>query len=137
VIDHNDIRWNHGVGTGPGSATFGQTLAMTITANNVHHNGQDGTGGDGAGNLVQANEVHDNSYAGFDVAWDAGNKFGHARNIVINGNYYHDERGPGIWCDINCEDATITNNYVARTQVGIFYEISCRASIHDNTVVDR
>jgi hypothetical protein len=136
VIDHNDIRWNHGVGTGPGSATFGQTLAMTITANNVHHNGQDGTGGDGAGNLVQANEVHDNSYAGFDVAWDAGNKFGHARNIVINGNYYHDERGPGIWCDINCEDATITNNYVARTQVGIFYEISCRASIHDNTVVD-
>jgi hypothetical protein len=137
VIDHNDIRWNHGYGSGPASNTgFGAVNNMTITANNIHHNGQDGMGADGIGNLVQANEVHDNSYAGYDVSWDAGNKFGHARNIVINGNYVHDERGPGIWCDINCEDATITNNYVTRTQVGIFYEISCRASIHDNTVVD-
>lgn len=136
VLDHNEIRWNHGYGTGPGNVGFGQTLAMTITANNVHHNGQDGTGADGAGNVVRGNEVHDNSYAGYQVGWDAGNKFGHARNLVVDGNYYHDERGPGIWCDINCEDAVITNNYVARTQRGIMFEISCRASIHDNVVVD-
>lgn len=136
VLDHNEIRWNHGYGTGPGSASFGQTLGMTVTANNVHHNGQDGTGGDGEGNLVQANEVHHNSYAGYDVLWDGGNKFGHARNLVVTGNYYHDEKGPGIWCDINCEDITVSNNYVKNTQRGIMFEISCRASIHDNIVVD-
>lgn len=136
IIDHNEIRWNHGYGTGPGGAGFGQTSNLTITANNVHHNGQDGTGADGVGNVVQNNEVHDNSYAGYDVGWDGGNKFGHARNLIVSGNYYHDERGPAIWCDINCENATITNNYVARSQRGIMYEISCGASIHDNTIVD-
>jgi len=136
IIDHDEIRWNHGYGTGPGSASFGQTSNLTITASNVHHNGQDGTGGDGVGNTVRNNEVHHNSYAGYDVTWDGGNKFGHARNLLVDGNYYHDEIGPGIWCDIDCEDITVTNNYIERAQRGIMYEISCRASIHDNTVVD-
>jgi hypothetical protein len=135
-IDHNEIRWNHSIGTGPGQVSFGETLNMTITANNVHHNGQDGTGADGVGNIVRGNEVHDNSYAGYERGWDAGNKFGHARNLLVDGNYYHDERGPGIWCDINCQDITITNNYIARAQIGIQFEISCGASIHDNIVVD-
>lgn len=136
VLDHNEIRWNHGYGTGPGHPVFGETLNLTVTANNVHHNGQDGTGGDGVGNVVRGNEVHHNSYAGYDPTWDAGNKFGHARNLVVDGNYYHDEVGKAIWCDINCEDVTISNNYVADSQAGIMFEISCGADIHDNIVVD-
>jgi hypothetical protein len=135
VLDHVDARWNHGYGTGPGQVAYGQTLAMTITASHVHHNGQDGTGADGVGNLVQGNEVNNNSYAGYDDNWDAGNKFGHARNLQVLGNYYHDERGPAIWCDINCETVTISGNYVKNALNGIMYEISCGASIHDNVVV--
>lgn len=135
IVDRNEIRWNHAYGTGPGSVGFGETLDLTITANNVHHNGQDGTGADGEGNLVQYNEVHHNSYAGYDLLWDSGNKFGHARNLIVDGNYYHDEIGPGIWCDINCEDIVVSNNYVADTQRGIMFEISCGALIYGNTVV--
>jgi hypothetical protein len=136
VLDHNDVRWNHGYGTGPGGASYGQTLALTITANHVHHNGQDGTGADGNGNLVQGNEVDHNSFAGYDDGWDAGNKFGHAGSLVVTGNYFHDERGPAIWCDINCNGVTIDHNYVSNSQRGIMFEISCSASIHDNTIVN-
>jgi hypothetical protein len=131
VLDHNDISRNHGYGTGPGASG-----GMTITANRVHNNGQDGTGADAGSNLIQGNEVYGNSYAGWSANYDAGNKFGHAVNLQVIGNYYHDERGPGIWCDINCNNITIANNYVSNSATGIMFEISCGASIHDNTVVN-
>jgi hypothetical protein len=132
VVDHNNLRFNHGYGVGPGISG-----GLTITANHIHHNGQIGTGGDGGNITVNANEVDHNNTAGYDDLWEAGNKFGHATNFTITNNYYHDDFGPGIWCDINCANGTISGNYVAHEWgQGIFYEISCGpVSIHDNTLV--
>jgi hypothetical protein len=132
VVDHNDLRFNHGYGVGPGS-----TGGLTVTANHVHHNGQSGTGGNGAGNLIDSNEVDHNNTAGYDDLWEAGNKFGQASNFTITNNYYHDDFGPGIWCDIDCGSGVISGNYVAHEWgQGIFYEISCGpVSIHDNILI--
>ena len=132
LLDHMDMRHNHGYGTGPG--TDGD---YTIRFSRVHENGQDGLGGDGAGVVATDNEVFQNSYAGWDKVWDAGNKMGHTVNALVARNYVHDERGVGLWCDINCVNATYADNYVKNAAAGgIMFEISCGSSIHDNVVVN-
>jgi hypothetical protein len=49
-------------------------------------------------------------------------------------NYSHDNRGPGLWDDTDNDNITYAYNRVENNWVGIFHEISYRASIHDNVV---
>lgn len=130
IIDHNDIRFNHGFGV------HAEPAGTRVTYNHVHHNGQAGTGGDGAGIIIDHNEVDHNNTAGYDDLWEAGNKFS-SQNFTVTNNYYHDDFGPGIWCDIDCGTALISGNYVAHEWgQGIFYEISCGpATIQNNILV--
>ena len=121
LIEHNDIRFNHGVGVRMDGAR------SVCRRNEIHHNNQMGYGGGVSDGLLEANVVHhnnrDNHYA---WGWEAGNKFA-AGNLgtVVRGNYIHDENGPGIWFDINCGHILIEDNYVTGCLgPGIFYEIS-------------
>src|SRR5438132_13920449 len=56
-------------------------------------------------------------------------------NPVVDSNASYNNSGPGLWCDINCQNAVFSNNRVHNnTMMGIFFEISVGAKIFGNTV---
>ncbi len=130
TVSNNEVRWNHGTGITLGSGS-------QAIENYVHNNGQKGIGGVGANLLAQDNEIAYNNYAGFDIAWEAGGaKFAATTGLVLRGNKSHDNNGPGLWADVDCnntliEGNTVTSNYGGP---GIQYEISYNAVIRYNAV---
>jgi parallel beta-helix repeat protein len=129
VVTGNEIRFGHGAGIEVDSAT--------ITGNHIHHNGQLGAASHGAGTVFSGNEVDHNNTNGYAQGWEAGGaKFaGNVTNLTVSLNNAHDNAGIGLWCDINCYDATFDSNTVtSNTAGGIFYEISGKAVISNNTL---
>lgn len=129
-VDSNEIMLNHGVGVRVNSG-------MLVTNNKIHDNGQMGIAGNGDQILVQNNEVYKNNYAGYAFDWEAGGikLANYATNVTIDGNYVHDNAGPGIHADISCDYVTIKNNHAAHNiGSGIHYEISYDGVISGNTV---
>jgi Right handed beta helix region len=129
VVSNNEVRFGHGVGIEVDSAI--------IRGNHIHHNGQLGVAGHGVGTLLDNNEIDHNNTRGYDPAWEAGGaKFAtNVSGLVASNNNVHDNAGPGLWCDINCYNATYFRNVVTGNQnAGIFYEISGKALIKSNTV---
>jgi hypothetical protein len=135
VLDNVEVFANHGTGA--------IVDGGTVRNSRFHHNGQLGLAGAGDGSRIVGNDIHDNNTAGYDPAWEAGGaKFGaRANDMRVTANRVHDNRGPGLWCDISCYNWTVDHNSVVDnvdpdgdSGVGIFYEISYRCSIHDNFV---
>ena len=120
---------NHGAGiTSEGAATIEHDQAVD--------NGQEGIGGSGNDTVVVGNLIADNNWAQFSAGWEAGGaKWGYASDLLVRGNTVRDNKGPGLWSDVDStgvtfEDNTVTDNELA----GIMYEISERATIAHNTV---
>jgi hypothetical protein len=119
TIEANEIRLNHG-------AAIRLATNQVIKSNYIHHNGQEGLTGSGSNIQVQNNEIAYNNALGFDFAWEAGGtKFSNMDNLIVQGNYVHDNKGPGLSLDYQCYKWVIqgnraSNNYVA----GILDEIS-------------
>jgi parallel beta-helix repeat protein len=130
-VANNDVRYNHGVGIKLGAQNV-------IEQNRVYSNGQlgIGTGPGGFDNIIRDNEVYDNTTVGFLAGFETGGmKLTTQTRVTAERNYVHDNRGPGIWTDIDNIDVTIANNVVENNLgPGIFHEISYRAVIRDNTV---
>jgi hypothetical protein len=129
VIESNEVRWNHGVGILTGTRA-------TARGNYAHHNVQLGMGGSGDDALVEGNEIaYNNNPQEINYGWAAGGtKWTRTRNLVLRGNYVHDNLGPGLWTDIDNISALIENNRVDdNTRCGIFHEISYDAVIRFNT----
>lgn len=138
-----DASWNHGfgLGTGPG---------MVVEHSRFTHNGQAGMGGPGErhsdapvgpGDVrplqVRSNEIASNRELGFSWRWEGGGtKFSLTSQMVFTNNHVHDNGGPGIWWDIDNEDATACANLVEGNVVGIFPEIGQGARIFWNQVHD-
>jgi len=106
--------------------------------NYVHHNGQLGIRAPSSrGALVEGNEIaFNNPDLAFNPGSDAGGtKFANTRELVVRDNYVHDNRGNGLWFDIDNVDALVEDNLVEDNEgQGIFYEISYDAVIRDNVV---
>jgi nitrous oxidase accessory protein NosD len=85
--------------------------------------------------LVARNRIHHNNpdYA-YDSSWEAGGgKAVRVNRLTFEGNEVYANRGPGIWCDIDCRDVVIRENRVHHNEkAGIYFEISDGAVIHDN-----
>lgn len=129
-ITNNEVRYNHGAG-------LCGTSQSQIRNNYVHHNGQLGMcASESEGALFEYNESAYNNTAEFDPYWEAGGgKWVRTRDLVLRGNYVHNNYGSGIWTDIDNIDTTIESNNVANNgRVGIFHEISYAAVIRNNTV---
>ena len=126
VVD-SDIRFNSGVGISTGNF-------MRVQSNHIWANGQLGIGGRGTNLLVEANDIAANNTHAFDPAWEAGGtKFALTENLIFVRNCVHDNKGAGIWTDINNRDASIIGNWsIKNSGAGIFHEISGRAIIADN-----
>jgi parallel beta-helix repeat protein len=108
-----------------------------VVGNDLHGNGQLGLHLNDVGDtLVEGNLLRENNTAGFDPGWEAGGmKAMRASNLRVLGNEACANRGPGLWCDIDCVDATIADNRVhGNENAGIHFEISQGAEITGNVV---
>jgi parallel beta-helix repeat protein len=88
------------------------------------------------GALVEGNEIYGNNTTGADEYYEAGgSKFGETENLIVRGNFVHDNNGPGLWTDIDNVNTLYENNVVeGNSGAGIFHEISYSATIRDNLV---
>ena len=131
TIQDNEIRLNYAVGatSQDGSKFIG---------NYVHDNGEMGLGGAGAKILVEGNEIARNgAWSGIDVFWEGGGtKFAYTTDLVVRGNYSHDNTGFGLWTDIDNVGALYENNLlVGNSGGGITHEISYDAVIRNNVLI--
>ncbi|MGA2073015.1 MAG: right-handed parallel beta-helix repeat-containing protein [Terriglobia bacterium] len=131
LIENNLIRLNHGIGIRLGDG-------MQVLRNKLLRNGQLGIGGGGSNGIVDGNEIAFNNFAGYDYGWEAGgSKFAFTKNLVVRNNYAHDNKGPGLWTDIENENTLYENNHTKSNQeAGILHEISYRAIIRNNLIED-
>jgi hypothetical protein len=76
--------------------------------------------------LIQNNEIAFNNTLGFNFGWEAGGtKFSNMTNLVVQGNYVHDNKGPGFSLDGQSYNWTIEGNRTSGNYVaGILDEIS-------------
>lgn len=128
TIKNCEVRLNHGTGILGG---------FMITGNYVHHNGQLGMNvQDGPNQVVSNNEIAFNNYAGFDPHWEAGGaKFLRTTGLEVNGNYVHDNEGPGLWTDWDNVNTTYENNRIEdNSGPGIMHECSYAAVIRNNVI---
>ncbi len=97
--------------------------------------------------LAIGREAHGAEFSHGEIGWGnhAGYNTGHeaacAKTVGTNGvtfdsNWVHDCDGPGLWTDIGVRGAVIRNNTIARTEFGVFHEISYDARIEGNTLTD-
>jgi hypothetical protein len=126
---------------------------MQILSNNVHHQGQIGIAGSGAGVIVEGNELAYNNTDGFGPGHQGeagGAKFTFTKGLVVRRNYSHDNHGPGLWTDLNNIDCLYDGNRVEDNRNGIAGQDTDRPtplppngygshdlvnlSVHDNTV---
>ncbi|NUB22648.1 hypothetical protein GBZ26_26145, partial [Azospirillum formosense] len=131
TIQDNELRLNYAVGA---TAQDGSKFI----GNYVHDNGEMGLGGAGAKILVEGNEVARNgAWSGIDVFWEGGGtKFAYTTDLVVRGNYSHDNTGFGLWTDIDNVGALYENNVlVGNSGGGITHEISYDAVIRNNVLV--
>ena len=106
----------------------------------IYNGGQTGvhSGDGGSDDLISGNRIHDNDRCGFDTGWDGGGlKFCNNTNTVFEMNEIWNNRGPGIWCDIDCGNITIRDNRIYHNGgAGIHFEISRSGHITGNMVWD-
>ncbi|WGR91209.1 right-handed parallel beta-helix repeat-containing protein [Bradyrhizobium sp. ISRA443] len=129
VVENCELRLNSAAGIAAGSGT-------RIRDCDIHHNGQIGITGAGHDVVIERNRVFENNTRGFSSNWEAGGvKLAVSSDVVLRGNLVYDNRGPGLWCDIECRDVLYEGNIIERNRdAGIFHEISFSAVIRNNRV---
>ncbi|SHJ44366.1 Right handed beta helix region [Bradyrhizobium lablabi] len=129
VVENCELRLNSAAGIAAGSGT-------RVRDCNIHHNGQIGITGVGRDVLIERNRIWENNTREFLSSWEAGGvKLAVSEGVVLRGNYVHDNRGAGLWCDIECRDVLYEDNIAEHNHgAGIFHEISFSAVIHNNIV---
>lgn len=77
---------------------------------------------------------HNNPNRAYDMEWEAGGgKATRSQRLTFEANEVYANRGPGLWCDIDCRTVTYRNNRVHHNEwAGIFFEISDGAVISGN-----
>jgi parallel beta-helix repeat protein len=85
--------------------------------------------------LLARNRIHHNNpnYA-YKSSWEAGGgKATRSERLIFEANEVYANRGPGIWCDLDCQDVIIRGNRVHHNEkAGIYFEISDGALIEGN-----
>jgi hypothetical protein len=129
LVIGNEIRLNHGLGVRVATGT-------RVIGNRVHHNGQLGVGGTGEGVVIDGNEISFNNTAHFNPAWEAGGaKFTRTISLAVRSNVVHDNRGHGLWTDIDNINTSYESNRVEdNARIGVLHEISDSATIRGNVV---
>ena len=129
IIEHNEVRLNNGIGIFSGAGNL-------LFDNYVHHNGQLGLAGQGAGIVVDSNEISYNNTNGVNWAWEGGGaKWVRTTELVVKNNHTHHNQGPGMWTDGYNVDTLYDGNRIEDNLVqGLIHEISYDAIIRNNVV---
>ena len=129
VVENCELRLNSAAGIAAGSGT-------RVRDCNIHHNGQIGITGVGRDVLIERNRIWENNTREFRSSWEAGGvKLAASEGVVLRGNHVHDNRGAGLWCDIECRGVLYEDNITERNRgAGIFHEISFSAVVRNNIV---
>ncbi len=109
-------------------ANFGSGV---VRNNYIHHNGKYGIIGEGT---IEGNVISYNNTDGFDPNNDAGgSKFHGTRGLSVRGNVVANNVGRGFWTDFDNINTVYENNIAENnSEMGIFHEVSCAASIKYN-----
>lgn len=129
IVDGVESRLHHGVG-------INLTDGGIVRNSHAHHNGQLGVSAQGTGALIENNEISHNNLAGFWLDWEAGGtKFAAIDDVVVRGNYVHNNYGMGLWVDVHSRNSLLednVSNYNYRS--GISVEKSYGTIIRNNHV---
>lgn len=109
-----------------------------VIGNYLHHNEQYGIGGSGKNVLIERNEIaYNNPGKTISPYWGAGGtKFNNTTDLVVRNNCSHDNEGPGLWTDGHNVNTLYEGNFVYdNLHAGIKHEVSCSATIRNNTAV--
>ena len=132
IVEQSDI---HDIRGGGLAINIGS--GSTIRYNRIFHNGRHALVGGGISSRVIANEIYDNNIDNFDCGVSCVTKFVLSQHLLVQGNYVHDNNGPGLWDDIGNDDITYDSNLIVNNaQEGIFHEIGYRAIIKNNSLVN-
>ncbi len=143
---------NHGAGIAVGGYS-------TVEYCNSSSNGEEGLAGHGPNITVKNNTFAYNNQASYMNEWESGGaKFSGTTNLVLTGNYAHDNLSQGLWEDMDnsyslvanntclnnlisgiaeefASNLTLRNNVVrGNKQIGILISLSEYSEIYDNTV---
>ena len=107
-----------------------------VIDNYVHHNVRAGVGcGDCDGHQLIGNEL---AYNGSNEHLGSGAS-GYksvSNNLIVRGNYAHDNVGNGLWFDVDAMSVLVEGNVSERnSRKGIFYEISSGPAVIRNNLV--
>jgi parallel beta-helix repeat protein len=133
TIENNVVRYNNQAGVSVGNGSI-------VRGNNIHHNGHIGiTGGPVNGVLIESNEIAFNNTGSYDSGHAGGLKiFGGtvgSTNLMVRGNWVHDNTAHGLFVDTNVRNVIIeTNTIENNSYTGILYETSWNAVIRNNVL---
>lgn len=140
---HNGLRWHihHVTVRDSKSAGVRVGAGAVVSDSRLVHNGQVGiTGGDHRPDgsqvpvVIERNQLGFNGEVGYRWSWEAGGvKLTNTVDSVYRQNWAHNNRGGGIWCDLDCRDPLMEGNLAEHNeQVGLFVEETVGAVVRSN-----
>jgi hypothetical protein len=136
VIKGNTIRENAGAGVMVGSGNL-------LQENCLLRNGQYGFSAyhpvEVSDITIERNEIAENNEDDWEERIDGcgctgGGKLWGVRGAIVSDNWFHHNRGPGIWGDTNNAGLAFQGNFVSDNEAeGLIYETSYNALIDGNT----
>ena len=136
TLEDNEIRYAHATGL------LLKGDDHVVRRNFFHHNGNSGiVATAGSRMLFEANELAFNNCLHFGNKpvphHEGGAKFLGTSNVILRGNYSHDNDGDGWWFDTDNINIVVENNrFEANSRNGFFYEVSFDALIRNNVFKD-
>jgi parallel beta-helix repeat protein len=131
VLRNSELRFNHAAGV------MAMGTGSQVIDNRIHHNGQLGVAGHRSTSfVVSGNELAWNNTDGFYIGdWEAGGIKVTYSGGAIRNNHVHDNKGIGVWVDIDNRNILIEDNRIINNATdGIRYEISYDGIIRNNVV---
>ena len=126
ILQHNEIRLNHGFGVRDGHA-------MKILNNYIHHNGHTGIGSQNENVLIEGNEIAFNNLAHYSTSGGIYAACVGSSGLTVRNNYAHENQGQGMHTDGDCNNVLYEGNRVeSNVFAGIEHEISHAAVIRYN-----
>lgn len=134
TVEHNTIEENGGAGMMAG-------VRSQIRYNCLRNNGQYAINAFGSDLVVEGNEIVGNNADDLENTIEGGCgctggvKFWNVDGADVRGNWVHDNRGVGLWIDMDNNDFLIEGNLIEDNDAeAVFYEVSYNLVLRDNLI---
>ena len=133
LVEDVTVEWTNGQGISVSGRDH------TFRRTDADHNGQLGWGGSCTGCLLEDTRAVGNNWKGYDPFWEAGGgKWQRTSQTVVRRHTAEDNRGPGIWFDIDNADNTIEHSRATGNEIaGIMLELQTVRTLVQHNVSER